>query len=101
MFLHSKFSFKFLVFIHHQQTFASSNQRTFTISEEIIYFFNLFVRNHKKDSNLFVISLSQIDNLTLYFNPHSYKFSPIKTEALKTAGPEIHRCVNKIGQNSS
>ena len=86
-FLHSKLSFRFLVFTHHQQTFASSSQRTETISDEMIYSFSLFARNHRKLSNLFVISLSEIKNLTLYF----FHTSLIKREALKTAGPEIHR----------
>jgi hypothetical protein len=101
IFLHSKLGFKFSVIIHHQQTFASSNQRTFIMSEEIIYSSNLFVRNHRNESNLFVISLSKIESLTLYFDLPSSKISLIKSEALKTVGPEIHRCVNRNGHDSS
>ena len=89
--MHSNFGFRFSVFIHHQQTFASSNQRTFTMSDEMIYSFSLFVWNHKNDSNLFVISLSETETLTLYFDLLSFKISLIKSDALKTAGPEIHR----------
>jgi hypothetical protein len=61
------------------------------MSDEIIYSFNLFERNHKKESNLFVISLSEIESLALYFDLLSLKFSLKKSEELKTAGPEIHR----------
>jgi hypothetical protein len=89
--LHSKLSFKFSVSTHHQQTLASSNQRTFTTSEDIVYSFSLFTRNHRKESNLFVISLSETNNLILYFDLLSFKFSLIKSDELKTEGPEIHR----------
>jgi hypothetical protein len=99
--LHSKLLFRFSVFIHHQQTLASSSQRVFAMSDEMIYSFNLFERNHKKDSNLLVISLSEVNNLILYFDLLSPKISLIKSEALKTAGPEIHQCVNRIGHDSS
>jgi hypothetical protein len=54
-----------------------------------------------KESNLFVISLSETKILTLYFDLLSFKSSPIKSDELKTAGPEIHRWVNNIGHNSS
>ena len=87
-----------LVFTPHQQTFASSSQRTFTISDVITYSFNLFVWNHKNDNNLLVISLLETENLTLY-SPLSK--SPLtQSEALKTVGPDIHRCVNRIGHDS-
>jgi hypothetical protein len=80
-----------LVFTPHQQTFASSSQRTFTISDVITYSFNLFVWNHKNDNNLFVICLSETENLILYLALLSFKFSLMKREPLKTAGQDIHR----------
>ena len=88
-FLHSKSRFKFFVSTPHQQTFASSNQRTFSISDEITYSSNLFTRNHRNDNNLFVISLLETFNFILYFA--TVGDSLIKSEALKTAGPEIHQ----------
>lgn len=100
IFLHSKLSLKLQVFTHPPQTLASSNQRTFIISVEIIYSFNLFTRNHKNKSNLLVISLLTIEILTLYPTLLLSVLSLMKREALKTAGPEIHRCVNKIGHDS-
>ena len=89
MFLHSKLEFKFFVPTPHQQTLASSNQRIFIISDEIMYSSNLFTRNHKNDSNLFVISLLETFNFILYFATVGDSF--IKSEALKTEGPEIHQ----------
>ena len=58
---------------------------------DILYSFNLLTRNHKKERSLLVISLSETNNLTLYFDLLSFKFSLIKSDELKTAGPEIHR----------
>jgi hypothetical protein len=97
MFLHSKSELKLLVFTPHQQTLASSNQRTFTMSDDTVYSLNLFTRNHKNANNLLVISLSETENLTLYL----FHLSLIKSDALKTAGPDIHQCVNRIGPDSS
>ncbi|MBO7095256.1 hypothetical protein J6V86_03675 [bacterium] len=77
---------------------ASSNQRTFTILEETIYSFSLFVLNHKNANNLLVISFSETENLILYCSLSN--LSLIKSDELKTAGPDIHRCVNRIGHNS-
>ena len=66
----------------------------------ILYSFSLFERNPKKLRSLFVISLSETEILILYLDFRPFSFSLKKSEALKTAGPEIHRCVNKIGQFS-
>ena len=87
--LHSKLEFRFFVPTPHQQTFASSSQRTFTTSEDITYSPSLFTRNHKNDSNLFVISLFETFNFILYLV--TVGDSLIKSDALKIAGPEIHQ----------